>query len=317
MSDRPAAAPALGIVIAARNMEDFIGETLDSIAHQTLQSLEVVVVNDGSTDATAAIVASAAEGDPRIRLISGPGNGVSAARNRGLAEIAAPLVLFLDADDLLGAGACERLVAALDGAPKAIAAIGCICRIREDGALMDPDRPAPKFPAKPGLEALLRKNFIVNGGSICMRTSAVRRIGGFDTRLKFAEDWEMWCRLCLEGGLVTLENLVALYYRQRARGANYTARIDPYARRIEALDIIAENPDLRRRLGGERLLKLLRDYRIDTFWSGVRNEFTLGSRLKALRIAALGAVMYPDSVMRPQLILRFVRSLLPQPRTAS
>ena len=85
-----AAIPQVAVVTAAYNMENYIGATIASVLEQTLPDFEMIVVDDGSRDATAGIVA--AVDDPRVRLISIPNNGAGAARNRGLAACRAPLV---------------------------------------------------------------------------------------------------------------------------------------------------------------------------------------------------------------------------------
>jgi len=87
------------IVIPLYNKEGYVGDTLDSVLAQEYDNYEVLVVDDGSTDGSAALVASYAEQDARIRLIKQENGGVSVARNRGMTEATAPYFAFLDADD--------------------------------------------------------------------------------------------------------------------------------------------------------------------------------------------------------------------------
>ena len=89
----------VSIVIPAYNAENFLAETIDSVKKQTYPHWEIIVVDDGSTDATAAVVMN--EDDSRIRLIKQPNAGVSAARNNGLQKAAGEYIVFLDADDLV------------------------------------------------------------------------------------------------------------------------------------------------------------------------------------------------------------------------
>lgn len=302
-----AADPSISVVIAARNMRPWIGDTLASVEAQGIGDLEIVLVDDGSTDGTAE--AAAALGDPRLRILKGPSRGVSAARNLGASQARGELLIFLDADDLLCPGALATLAAALRTTPGAVAAYGPHARIAEDGTPMDPLETDRVLPSGDILPALLQKNVIVNGGTLLMRTDAARRAGGMTEGITFGEDWEFWCRLALLGPFAAVPSTVLLY-RQRGRGANYSQRKSRFATRIPCLDAVAANPAFAARYGAPRLRRWLRNFRIDAFWAGVRMEWTLGSRSKAVTTALGGLILYPDAVARPRLVYRFVRSLL-------
>lgn len=297
----------VSVVIPARNAARFISATLKSLRAQSADDFEVIVIDDGSTDDTAAIVRHEAGSDGRIRIVSGPGKGVSAARNAGLAEAKGALVLFLDADDLLAADALERLRATLDEGD-GVAALGGVARITEDGDPLpgNDNRPLAKEPDQ--LAALLRKNYVVNGGALMIRTGEARAAGGFDPGLVHGEDWEFWCRLAERGRILINEGAPVLLYRQVASGANVRAFGSALARNVPCLDRIAAREELQRRYG-RRLRRLVRDRRIDIFWSGVRSEYRFGSRPRAVAIALMGLALYPDSVARPDLALRFLKTL--------
>ena len=96
------------------NVEPFLGECLRSIAGQSFADLEVVMVDDGSTDASAEIAARFADRDPRFRLLSQANAGLGAARNTGLDAAGGELVAFVDSDDVLPRDAYERLLGSLD-----------------------------------------------------------------------------------------------------------------------------------------------------------------------------------------------------------
>ncbi|MEM9780378.1 MAG: glycosyltransferase family A protein, partial [Pseudomonadota bacterium] len=296
------ATPQISVIIPARNAGGFIGETLAALSSQDA-AFECIVVNDGSSDSTPDVVAQHSATDPRITLIQGPAQGVSAARNMGLAQTAAPWVLFLDADDLLTEGALTRFLSAAKSTP--VAALGGVARIAEDGAPLPGDSNLALVPEADHLTALLRKNFVVNGGALLIRRSIIEAVGGYDTTLAYGEDWEFWCRLAERGDFATLSQDPVLLYRQMAGGANYKARGSVFARNVPCLAKIAENPSIRARLGG-KLKSILRARQIDIFWSGVRSEFQFGTRSRALTIALGGLFLYPDSVARPQLALRFL-----------
>lgn len=302
------------LVLAARNMAGFIEATLESLRRQTEAAWEAIVVDDGSSDGTAEIALNL--GDPRIRVVPGPARGVSAARNLGTSFVSTPYLLYLDADDLLVEDALARLAGVLDAHPEAIGAYGPHARIREDGIQVDPIETDRSLPSGDILEALLSKNFIVNGGSLMLRTDVVRQIEGMHEAIAFGEDWEFWVRLALKGPVLALPKTVLLY-RQRSRGANYTRRGSRFAPASQLVDAIRNNREITSRVPADRLGRLLRNFQIDAFWAGVRMEYTLGSRPLALATALAGTVIYPDSLARPALVLRFVKSFLHRPAASS
>lgn len=92
-------APCVSVIIPCYNMELYVEECLDSLCSQTLENIEAVCINDGSTDSTGAILDRYREKDPRIKVFHQPNRGVAAARNKGLEMAAGKFVAFLDPDD--------------------------------------------------------------------------------------------------------------------------------------------------------------------------------------------------------------------------
>ena len=173
--------PAIAIIIAARNVEAFIGDTLLSVFKQSIADFELVVVLDRSTDKTADIVRSFTP-DPRLKVIEFDCDGVSVARNIGLEHIKAPYCLFLDGDDILAETAFEAFLKAFAQNEDKVAVVGGHSKIDESGRLIKGEeaRDRPAFGDKDALEQLLRRNTIVNGGTIAIRTSTAREVDGFD-----------------------------------------------------------------------------------------------------------------------------------------
>ena len=114
--------PQVTVVIPAYNAEKYIEETFDSLRAQTLTDWEALIVDDGSTDATAQIAEKASHADARFRLLRQENAGVSAARNHGLSEAQGTYILFLDSDDTLTADSLRAFCGTLDrtGADAAI-----------------------------------------------------------------------------------------------------------------------------------------------------------------------------------------------------
>lgn len=256
----------IGLVIPARDAAPWIGATLASVRAQGHAAWQAVVVDDGSTDATAAIAAGT--GDARIAVIRAAPRGVSAARNRGLAALfarAAPVaaVLFLDADDLLAPDALARLAAALAAHPGAVAACGAWAAMTAAGA------PLPGYHKPAGgdvLARLLCRNLFVNGGQLLIRAEAVRAAGDFRPELSYAEDWEYWLRLARQGRFAPVPGRrPVLFVRRRADGACARASGDPAAF-APALAAGFAATDLKDRFGPARLARLRARMEAENHW---------------------------------------------------
>jgi glycosyltransferase involved in cell wall biosynthesis len=221
----------IGIAIPAHDVAPWIGDALNSLVGQSHRDWTAVVVDDGSRDGTAAVVAQVR--DPRIRLEQQDNAGVSAARNRAAALLeGVDALLFLDADDWLAPDALARLAATLASVPDAVGAYGTYAFVAEDarpGAAPAMVRAGP-FPSGDILEALLVRNLFANGGHVLLRRAAVERAGGFLTGLRFGEDWEYWIRLAALGDFVTVPGAAPLLFvRQRRSGAYLRLATDPAA----------------------------------------------------------------------------------------
>jgi len=302
------APPKVAVVIAAYNAERFIRKTLESVFAQSLESIEVIVVDDGSTDGTAAVLASFS--DCRLSVIRQANGGVSAARNAGLAAAKAPYIFFLDADDVLVRDALTHMSSVLDRRPDRVACYAHHMRIAEDDTMLSSpaDVVWKMLPAQDTLRQLIAKNFIVCG-AICIRTEVARAVGGFNTALKLGEDWEFWCRIAAYGDFAAMPDQVVLLYRQRFASANYRLRKSPLRQNFEAIEAVYSNPDIRRQFTALELKRRRRLAKIDAFWAGARNEYVQGRTIGFLGLLILGAIFYPDSILRPGLVYLFIRTL--------
>jgi len=300
--------PQITVVIAAYNAARFIRETLESVLGQSLQDLEVIVVDDGSTDDTQQFLSSFS--DSRLTVLRQDNNsGVSVARNAGLALARAPHIFFLDADDILAADALSKMVNTLDNNPDHVACFGHHIKIAEDGSDLSMGSYIrwKLLPTADTLRHLIAKNFIC--GAICVRTDAARAVGGFDATLRLGEDWEFWCRLALLGDFAAMPDDILLLYRQRFSSANYRLRKSPLRPNHQALDVIYSNPEIRARFSLSELQRRRRLAEIDVFWVGARNEYVQGRMVGFLKYLTIGALWYPDSVLRPRLVYLFFRGL--------
>jgi glycosyltransferase involved in cell wall biosynthesis len=204
-----------------------IGGAVASILGQTYPELELVVVDDGSTDATAAIVRAHAGA---IRLVQQENAGVAAARNTGIAHAEGELIAFCDADDFLFPKHVEALVALWEREggiatansywlfPGGIDA----SRVRYKGAFPSPDRQR---------RAILEQNFVSTMSVFPKRLVDV--VGPFAPDLARAEDWHFWMRAIYAGHRVSLERRPLSLYRWGATGLSAaTAAMDAAVREV-------------------------------------------------------------------------------------
>jgi glycosyltransferase involved in cell wall biosynthesis len=191
--------PLISVVIPAYNAEATIEETLRSVQSQSHRHLEIIVVDDGSRDSTAAIAERFAAEDPRIRLMSQKNAGVAAARNTGWRDALSDLIAFVDADDLWAPDKIARQVAALEAAgPKAGLVYAPYAMIDQNSVITYVLDDAPY--AGQVLDILLTNNFVGNGSAALVRRQALEDANGFDPRLRDhdaqgCEDILFYCRV--------------------------------------------------------------------------------------------------------------------------
>jgi glycosyltransferase involved in cell wall biosynthesis len=167
-----------------RDGERFVGEAVESVLGQTLADLELIVVDDGSTDSTPALLAGFARADARVRVLTQAVGGLTSALNAGCALVRAPLIARMDADDVALPDRLERQAAFLDAHPDVALLGGGIVLVDEAGREFDrePGRAAPD---------LSEQNELVHG-TVVMRADAFRALGGY--RLDQSEDYDLWLR---------------------------------------------------------------------------------------------------------------------------
>jgi len=172
--------PLVSVIIPAYNAQAFLRATLDSVLKQTYDNLEVVVVDDGSTDDTAAIAQAYAGRDGRLRLVSKVNGGVSSARNAGIAEARGDYVAFLDADDVWHPEkiAAQMQVLRPGGREAYVAAFSLHLRIDNDGRVIGKSRSWPFDEFNLPAHIVLRP--VGNGSSLIVRRDAAICAGGFD-----------------------------------------------------------------------------------------------------------------------------------------
>lgn len=180
--------PTVSVIIPAYNAAPFIADTVQSALDQTFPDLEVIVVDDGSTDGTVARLAAFGR---RIRVYRQPNGGVARARNAGVALAGGQWLAFLDADDLWLPDKIERQLAAA-AAPMIYSDrynFGARGDLPELQSLVTPMREGDLF------VPLLREGNFITLSSVLIRRVLFETLGGFYTGLNGTEDWDLWIRV--------------------------------------------------------------------------------------------------------------------------
>jgi glycosyltransferase involved in cell wall biosynthesis len=179
----PASPELVTVIVPAYNAGATIGATLDSIRAQTHTSLEVLVIDDGSTDATAETVLRHASVDPRIRLIRQSNKGVAAARNRGIAEARGEYLAPIDADDLWRPDKIERQMQLLRAGGSRVGLVYCWFALIDENSRIVSLRHRPVDEGDV-LARMCLGNVVGNGSSALIRKSVAREVGGYDSSLR-------------------------------------------------------------------------------------------------------------------------------------
>ncbi len=204
----------VSVVIPTYQRAALVGDAVRTALAQRDVDVEVLVVDDGSTDGTAAAVAAAA--DDRVRYLPQARNrGLCATRNAGVAAARAPWLAFLDDDDGWRPG---KLAAQLDALAAAPGARWCVAAaVATDGDLV-PFLVQPVPPAEQVAGDLRRRNCVPGGGSgVVAERRLVQELGGFDERLHHVGDWDLWLRLAATGPPAVVDEPLLAYRRHGAR----------------------------------------------------------------------------------------------------
>ena len=218
------AVPRVAVIVPAYGVAHLLPEALTSLQAQTMTDWQCVVVDDGAPDDVAGAVAPFLA-DPRICLLETDNGGVSAARNRAIAETNAPLIALLDGDDLLRPEYLALTCAALEADKDArLATVNAriFGAVAEEG-LCFANKQGSGAGDTGSLCDVLDRSFSVYIGSTFRRCD-FDAIGGFDTSMTHAEDFDLWVRLMLLGGHALYINEMLADYRVRSKSASASGR---------------------------------------------------------------------------------------------
>ncbi len=226
----------LTVVVPAHDAEATLGQALRSALGQTTPPDEVLVVDDGSTDGTAAVAAAFG---PPVRLVSRPQGGPSAARNTGVAEAGGEWVAFLDADDEWHHQKLEHQLRA---------ATGDVVLVATDWSRQLVPAPAPD---RVGSSTITTDDLVLlnrfQTSTVLLRRQVLMESGGFDPSLDGIEDWDMWLRASRHGRVVKLDWPFVAYADTAAGYSKQLARV--YGTGADMLQrLFGDHPDHRQRV---------------------------------------------------------------------
>ena len=220
------AAPAVSVLMGVRDGAAWISRAIASVLAQTLTDLELVVVDDGSTDATAALLSGVR--DPRLVIERQAPAGLTVALNRALGRARAPLIARLDADVVALPARLERQRAFLQGHPE-VGLLGTAARV-VDGSGRDVEITRPPEDDLAIRRALIRGNPFVHS-SVMARRELVASAGGYDVSFPVAQDYDLWLRL---SALTRMANLSEPLVIRHLVAGRVTAARDDERLRAEA-----------------------------------------------------------------------------------
>lgn len=235
------ALPSVSVLVPCYDAEPYLRQALDSVAAQTLAPLECIVVDDGSTDASARVAATYG---PPFRLIRQANRGRAAAMNRAIAEARGDVIMFLDADDFwLPQMVAAQVRTMVETGAEMVYAQPVRCD--ENGVDLPTRFPDP-VPQR-CLPDLLRSNRL-NGCGACVRTDVLRKVGGFDGRFWPADDYHLWLRIAVEHRIAHQPEPLGryrYYSEQASAGRLGMALVELKAK----LDFLHRHRAVRRQLG--------------------------------------------------------------------
>ncbi|MBA3923096.1 MAG: glycosyltransferase [Nostocaceae cyanobacterium] len=200
-------APLISVIIPAYNAERTILETITSVQQQTFSNLEIIVINDGSSDRTLELLDNIT--DERLKIFSYENRGVCVARNRGISHATGDFIAFLDADDLWTPDKLELQLIALEQYPEAGVAYSWTYFMDEQQASLSPGEPT--FFEGDVYAQLLVNNFVSSGSNPLIRRQVVESVGEFDSAFPHCADWDYWLRLAACCSFVVVPKHQILY----------------------------------------------------------------------------------------------------------
>ena len=289
-----ATTPLVSVIIPAYNGEQFIGEAIESALAQRGVAIEVIVVDDGSSDQTVERIVEFGE---RVRLFQKKNGGVASARNFGIARARGRFVALLDQDDRYLPGKLATQIDMMNNCPEAVVCHGNIRMIDALGhALHNGHLGHPTDESMPSgmvLERLFQWNFILACTAL-MQRDAVLAVGGFNERLWGVDDYELWMKLATLGPIIYANEIIS-EYRWHGENASRNEFRMALGRLLAREEFLREIPAAWSLLGSKKVRKIIAKYSSDFGYSFYKSGCSAEARiilLKGLRYAPFTFILW-------------------------
>jgi glycosyltransferase involved in cell wall biosynthesis len=200
--------PKVSVIIPAHNAENTILETIISLQKQTLQDIEILVIDDGSKDKTVEVVQQVT--DPRVQIFIYPNGGVSVARNRGIEQAKGEFIAFIDSDDLWTEDKLELQLAALEQHPEAGAVYSWTVNMMDNGGPLSFVQGGESTAEGNIYSELLLGNLIGSGSNVLVRREVIDVVGGYESDIRLS-DWIFCLRVAAKFNFVVVPKPQVLY----------------------------------------------------------------------------------------------------------
>ncbi|RNC69641.1 MAG: glycosyltransferase [Desulfuromonadales bacterium] len=242
----------ISVVMPCHNAASHLLRGVASVLEQTYGSVELIVINDGSTDNSLDILGGIR--DNRLKIINQPNRGVSAARNRGIAEATGDYVAFLDTDDAWRTDCLEKLHEALRSVPDAAVAYCGWQNVGLAGGRGEPYIPSDYEGADKVTKLLRGCPWPIHAA--LTRTVLLREVGGFDETMSHAEDYKLWLSLAGRSRIVRVPEVLAFYHFHGGAQATKNRERSALAEWRVKGDFLGSNDEMRRSLDGRAVRQL-------------------------------------------------------------
>jgi glycosyltransferase involved in cell wall biosynthesis len=296
------ATPLFSVIMPVYNRAPYVREAVESVLAQTFRSWELIIIDDGSTDDSAAIVSGLIRGDPRAALIRQANAGPSAARNAGLARARGPWIAYLDSDDVWTSNTLESYFRYMAGHPPARFLYGASRRLNLDGTISE--RAVKTRGRTTGTEDLFDHIFLAPS-AVCHHRELLGLAGHYDEGLRGLEDYDLFLRMSVH---TRFEPLGVVTTLRRRHGGNLS-RQTGFSRLREAAILnrfldedgprVTLNPELVRRRMARLYYKAARlylkrgDFRRACMATRLAHRYR--HTLKSVAIGFLALCLYPLS----------------------
>lgn len=229
-------APLVSVIVPTYNRAEYLAETIDSVLAQDHGHIEVIVVDDGSTDATADVLAPYAD---RITVLRQANRGQAHAVNAGLAEARGEYLTLVSDDDPLLPEALGVLVEVLETDLDALVAYPDWYLIDSDGEVCI-EMPGLAY----SLADMVRYHLCLPGPCTLFRRRAVDLVGGWDPRWRWVADYDFWMRIGLHGPMVRVPRVLATWRRHASGATTATPRVAMAREQVEVVAAFFARDDL-------------------------------------------------------------------------